>query len=198
MAYDYVKKFIKMIKNYLDKYIKVIRSHNGGEFTSNKFKQLVNDLGVIQQFSYPHTRAQNARVERKHRHLLNVARALHFQANVPLIYWGECILTASYLINKTPSKVLDIKTPFEVLNNRQPDYSLLKTFGCLCFVTIENKLHKFSPRSFKGIFLGYLAGFKGYLVLIIENNKFYVSKNVVFKEDAFPFLIKLREILIMI
>ena len=65
---------------------------------------------------------QNGVAERKNRHLLEVARTLLFEMNVPQTYWGESILTTTYLINRMPTKVLDFKSPIEKLYSLFPNF----------------------------------------------------------------------------
>lgn len=72
-----------MIKNQFSKCVKVFKFDNGGEFFNNNFHGLFSMHGIIHQRSGPYTPQQNYVVKRKHRHLIETARAIKFQGNLP-------------------------------------------------------------------------------------------------------------------
>ena len=63
---------------------------------------------------------QNGIVERKNKHLLEVARVIMFYMNVSKYLWGETVLTASYLINMMPIRILKYITPLEFKKKNFP------------------------------------------------------------------------------
>ena len=142
------------------------------------------------QTSCVYTPQQNGRVEHKHSHILNVARALRFQADLSLSFWGDCVLAASYIITRTPFPLLDNKSPYEVLFNTPPAYDTLCIFGCLCYAhNIKFKRDKFMSRSRKCLFVGYPQGKKGWKLYDFETGEYFVSRDVKFYEIDFPLLI---------
>ncbi|KAJ0568794.1 putative RNA-directed DNA polymerase [Helianthus annuus] len=180
--------FQKMVKTQFNKNVKRIRCDNGGEFTSNRMVTFYNEEGMLLETTCPHTPQQNGVVERKHRHLLETARALKFEAKLPSTFWGECILTAAYIINKLPSTTINNKTPYEIIYNQKPNYDHMRVFGCLSYYrSTETRGDKFEERGRPGIFLGYPYGTKGYKVFDIKNKKMVVSRDVKFVEDVFPY-----------
>ncbi|KAF5776249.1 putative RNA-directed DNA polymerase [Helianthus annuus] len=187
-AGDCLMAFHKMVKTQFGKDIKRIRSDNGGEFVSNRMTNFYTEEGILLETTCPHTPQQNGVVERKHRHLLEMARALMFQASLPKRFWGECIQTACYIINRLPSKVIGNKTPYEIVFRKKPDYDRLRVMGCLAYYrSIETNGDKFEFRGRPGVFLGYPQGTKGYKIFDVEHGKIAVSRDVTFVEKVFPF-----------
>lgn len=111
-----------------------------------------------------------------------------FQANLPIKFWGEVVLAAAYLINRTPTAIHQGRSPYEILHGVKPNYNQLRVFGSACYVhCLTRDKDKFSKRSRLCVFVGYPFGKKGWKVYDIERNEFLVSRDVVFREDVFPF-----------
>jgi hypothetical protein len=88
-------------------------------------------------FLAPHTHQQNSVVERKHRHIVEIGLSLLATASMPLKYWDEAFLAATYLINRTPTKLLHFDTPLHTLLGASPDYSSFRVFGCDCWPNLH-------------------------------------------------------------
>lgn len=133
--------------------------------------------GIHHETSCVDTPQQNGRVERKHIHIFNIARACLFQGRLPVEFWGESVMTAAHIINRTPSPILDGKTPYELLHGKPPVFDLLRVFSCLCYAHRRARdKGKFGDRGRRCIFVGYPFGTKGWRLFDIERNEFFLVK----------------------
>lgn len=82
-----LKIFLIMVHTQFNKSIKIVHLDNETKLTWLKpYFFGTRDHSSNYQCWYPQ---QNGRVERKHYHILNVARALCMQANLPIKFWGN-------------------------------------------------------------------------------------------------------------
>ena len=155
----------------------------GTEYVNQEFEHFLVSNGIEHQTTCVNTPKQNGVAERKNRHLLEVARSLMFTMNVPNFLWGEAVKTATYLINHMPLRVLDNKSPAELLLNSNDFIVAPKVFGCVCFVhDYRNDVRKLDPRVVKCVFVGYSPTQKGYRCWCPSEHRFFVSMDVTFCE----------------
>lgn len=123
--------FKPWLNAFFDRKIITMQTDWGGEY--EKLHSFFTKIGISHHVSCPHAHQQNGSAERKHRHIVEVGLSLLAQARMPLKFWDEAFLAATFLINRTPSKVISYATPLERLYKVKPDYSSLRIFGCACW-----------------------------------------------------------------
>ncbi|GKD57141.1 retrovirus-related pol polyprotein from transposon TNT 1-94 [Tanacetum coccineum] len=107
--YTVLSAFIKLIQTQLSRKIKVFQSDRGTEFVNHTVRKFFEDNGILHRLSCPYTPQQNGRAERKHRHLVETGLAMLFHAHVPASYWVDAFSSATYIINRLPTKLLGYK-----------------------------------------------------------------------------------------
>ena len=166
--------------------VKVLRSDNGGEYTSQEFSKYCIEKGISHEFTSPYCPEQNGVTERLNRTIMETARSMIYQTRLPLDFWAEACSTAVYLRNRSPTTSLKDITPFESLFGQKPDVSNLRVFGCVCYVHIpDSRRQKLDKKSFRAIFIGYSIGTKGYKLYDLSKKSFVISRDVAFVEKQF-------------
>ena len=148
---------------------------------SSKYWKIWASRDVVPCYEY----WKNGKMERVFRTLQGRMHAMLTAAQLPLMYWGEAALTASFLFNLTTSSTLPNGiTPFEALRTSKPDVSHLRTWGVHCFAHVPVELQtKLGHKSVECLFMGYPPSGRGYHVCSLAMNHFFDSGNVIFDEN---------------
>ncbi|GJT83636.1 ribonuclease H-like domain-containing protein [Tanacetum coccineum] len=162
--------FRSYVNNQFKCDIAAFQCDHGGEFDNTNLLNLFAQNGIQFRFSCPKTSQQNGKSERMIRTINNVIRTLLFQAHLPPVFWVKALHMAAYLLNLIPSSAIQNEIPCTKLFNKQPDYSRLRIFGCLCYPHLHSP-YKLAPRATPCIFLGYPAYHRGYRCLDLSTNK---------------------------
>lgn len=185
-VFQIFREFQNLVERLFNRKIVALQSDWGGEY--EKLHSFFSQIGITHRVSCPHAHQQNGAAERKHRHIVEVGLSLLAHASMPLKFWDEAFLAATYLINRTPSKVIEYSTPLERLFHQKPAYASLRTFGCACWPNLRPyNTRKLQFRSKQCVFIGYSNIHKGFKCLDSSTGRVYISHDVVFDETIFPF-----------
>ena len=156
---------------------------------SEQFKNFCDEKDIARQLSIPYTPQQNGVAERRNRTLLDMVRSMMAQANMPISYLGDALLTTAYILNRVPSKSIP-STPYELWNGEKPILGNLHPWGCAAYIHSTSHPHgKLGPRGKTCIFIRYSNLSKGF-VFIGEDKDGRVteieSRDITFLETDFP------------
>jgi hypothetical protein len=146
--FQYFLEFQSLVERMFNHKIIAVQSDGGCEY--ERLHSFFRHVGISHQVSCPHTHQQNDIAERKHCRIVKMGLSLFATASMPLKYWDEAFLTATYLINCTPTKLLNYDTPIHTLLGATPDYSSFRVFGCACWPNLRPyNSHKLQFRSIR-------------------------------------------------
>ena len=186
-AQEIVRRAVNLIKTRFNKTVAFFRT-DGEKSLGGDFHAFIKSLGITYEPSAPDTPAQNGHSEKKG-HLLSMkARALSISANLPAYMWPWAFQTAGYLMNRTPMKKHEWKTPHENILGKKPHLGHLRKFGAKAYAldkTLEKKdrKNKMAPRAHIGFLVGYDSK-NIFLIWIPSQRKVVRTRDVLFDEES--------------
>ena len=183
-AFMRFKGFKRSIEQETCTTIKTFRTDRGGEFTSLEFNSFCEENGIQRHLTAPYSPQQNGVVERRNRTILEMTRSILKHMSVPNYMWGEAVRHVTYLVNRSATRTLASKTPYEMFKGSKPNIAHLKVFGCVGYARISTPhKKKLDDRSKALVHLGTEPGTKAYRLLDPSSKKIIVSRDVVFMEE---------------
>ena len=152
---------------------------------SSRFDDYLANRGITHQTTVPYNLShQNGVSERAIRTLTEKARVMMFDANTPLSLWAEAINCATFIVNRLPSTAVKNEYPYKHWYKKFPVLDGLCPFGCLAYAYIPESVRssKLSPRSIRGVMVGYAPTEHAYRVVDLDSGTVVVSNNVKFDE----------------
>lgn len=158
---------------------KRIRVDNGGEFTSNAFKEWTKSKGIKIEYTMPYTPQQNGKAERMNLTLMNRVRTKFAETQLPKHLWGVAIQASAYELNRCPTSALNGDVPARIWYGYL-DLKRLRVFGCRAWKVAMPRQGKLEPRAKQMIFVGYHEG--GYKLWDPQTKEMHISRDVIFDE----------------
>ena len=168
--------------------VKMLQSDKGGEYCSTEFENHCKTSGTVHRFAVHDVHQHNGVAERANYTLLDGVRAVLVASGLPTFLWGEALNYIVWIRNRSPTKALDGKTPYEVLYGHPPNISGLHEWGSLCWVA--RKHSKLADRADEGRWMGPDNNSKGQRIYWPDRRSITVEYDVKFVHAPNPLLLE--------
>lgn len=181
------KDYKRRVENQTGQRIKKLRTDNGREYLSKDFNNFLREEGIQRQLSVEYTPQQNGVAERANRTLVEMARCMKLQANLPDSLWAEAVNAAAYLRNRSATKCLNGITPIEAWSQQKPYVGYFRTIGSKTIALNKGqKGRKFQPKGDEYVLVGYSDESKAYRLWKPGTKTVIKARDVKFLERIEP------------
>src|ERR1051325_364291 len=110
---------------------------------------------------------------------MNMVRIMLKGKNLPKEFWGEAVSTATYILNRCPTKKLEGITLEECWSGVKPSLGHLKVFGSIAHRHVPDQLRrKLDDKSSQMILVGYHST-GGYKLFDPVNKQIMISRDII-------------------
>ena len=183
-VFDAYQKYAAWCETQLGTRIKVLHSDRGGEYLASKFIDFLEKRGTRQKLTVHDTPQQNGVAERRNRTILEGIRAILNESSLPKNMWGEAARHIIWLMNRTQTKAVDGKTPYEAVFDKKPDLRGLRIWGERIWVRLEDPGDKLEGRVKEAQWLGLDEQSKGVRVYWPDKQTVTVERNVYYEPST--------------
>ena len=121
--------------------------------------------------------------------MLDMVRSMMARVNLPISFWGDALLSTTYILNHVSSKSVP-STPYEIWKGKKYYLSIMCPWGGTTYIhNTPHEYGKLGPMRKKCIFIRYAELSNGYVFLgedmygrVIK----FESQDIIFLEDDFP------------
>ena len=180
-TFDSYQAYEAWLSTQFDTKIKRLRSDRGGEYMSNEFTKYLKSKGTERRVTVHDTPEHNGVAERLNRTLVERVRAIMHASGLPKSLWGEAVMHATWVKNRTSTRRLGKKTPYEMLYKKKPSLENLPVWGCRVRVHDTSGL-KLDMRARDGNWVGFDPESDGHRIYFPDCGTVGVKCSIAFKQ----------------
>jgi len=154
-----LREYLTSLERQLGKRPKAICADNGREYLNTTTETWCKDVGIDLQVTAPYLPAQNGVSERFNQTLMELARAMRLDANLPEFLWPEAVAYAAYVCNRSHTWALPSTTPYQAWTGAKPHVGHLQPFGASVWILNDGvNLNKLYVKSVQHTLVGFVNG----------------------------------------
>ena len=152
-AFQSYKHFEAWCDTQLKVKIKILHCDRGGEYLSDEFSKYLKKCGTTAKLTVHDTPAHNGVAERRNRTIAERMCTLLHASGLPEMLWAEAARHVVWLMNRSSTKAVEGRTPYEAVFGTKPNLKEVREWGEKVWVRTEGG-NKLGGRVKEGRWLG--------------------------------------------